>query len=309
LGGFFGGIYSVSNALVCDISGPDQDKRLKNFVLPALATKLGAVIGPVLAIFAVANPIFSNILAVPFAVTVCFAVCNFFLLLYTFKKMPTIVKLQIVEPKRAVGFLHLFDAFYYVFRSKTTCLLATAFLIYQWASNLFAQGVSLYLTVDFDYHTTQLGFYSAVMSFCIILSIYGAKYFVKKGSHFILLKIIMLVLMALFFCGYCAEKFNESLIYSMVIRVWLLAIIFNFTLPLMRLLFQTIFCGTTSVDQEGLMMGAMGQISAVSCTLSALMVGHIVLAHYMLLVMTCAFLAVFICLYFWRPAGVISGKI
>lgn len=297
ISGFTGGVYSVCNALICDISGSDPKARFNNLRLPTVAAKLGTVIGPALAIFVSIDFLGKNVLATPFCIAVGLATANFFYLYISLKKFPPelIRKAQVAATKFKPS--QLFDGIFEFFYDKSTRLLAIAFLSYQLISTLVAQSFTLYLTANFNYHTKQLGLFSVVMSGIVIASTFSCKPLVKHFSQIALLRITLLILIALFAYSYVATKLDIHLFYQIIIRTWVLATLFYLALPLTQLLFKTLCLNDSTENNDGQINSALGQIATLSTIASATIVGHAVLHHWILPMAIITFSISLICLY------------
>lgn len=293
--GFLSGIYSVGNALVSDISGNDSEERLLNFRWPSLGEKLGFTIGPSLSIFVVANAYFSNELAIPYFLATILASINFLVLFFTFRRSPQIGTTNNYSP---IKWIQLFDATSAVIRKRKTRFLVLSFLFAQFSVSLFSQALSLYLTIQFNYTPAQVGIFSTVMSICLVVSLYGLTPWLKSYSSASLVT-LMLGILGILFGLICSRiELGIRLFPESVVPIWIISVIFFFTQPIIRLLFTTLFSESASLSEQGLIMGAAGQTSALGYAFSSLFVGHIVLSHLVMCICSLSFIVAALMLQF-----------
>lgn len=299
LGGFLGGMYSVGNALVSDLNkgSKDQKERFFNFRLPSLADKLGMTIGPALSVFVVTNDYFPNELAIPFFFATILATINFLLLLYNFKKFLRNPEPSVVDNLTPIQWNKVFNAMIDVIKNRKNRFLILSFLLFQFSISLFTQGLSLYLTIHFNYPPSKIGLFSTVMSLCLVSSIYGLTQWLKKTNCATQVKRCLFIITVLFLCMYLATDVNFRLFPKSVFPVWIISGIVYLIQPIIRLSFTTIFSESASQDMQGLIMGAAGQVSAIGYAFSALFVAHAVLSHLVMLICTGGFLISFLMIF------------
>lgn len=292
--GFLGGIYSVGNAVASDVSGKEEKSRLSSFSLTTVASRLGMTIGPALSIFVVANVYFDNEFVIPFVITALLGFLNTLLLLYNFRHLPNQTTKHHSDETNQIKWslwsqlIQLFNAVYLIFTRKETKFLAASSLAFQFGAALFMQGLSLYLTVEYHYTPTHIGFFISMMGLILVFSIYGlSKILSKYFECAVQLQIALAILIALFLYGFFIQNTGDSFFAganSSILGVWLIAGIFHLLYPIVNVGFRTLFSEAASDDEQGMIMGAAGQLSALSAFCSAIFVGFAALNHLIILV-------------------------
>lgn len=292
--GFLSGAQSLSKALITSLSGTGVTDRLMSLRPMSLAARLGGIIGPSLAIFAVATTYIKNEFVPPILIVLLFSIINFFFLSNSLKGNVTSSP---IKPSHPIKLSDFFRITYILFQRKSTRLIALSFFVYQIATALFSQGLSLYLKTKLDYSTTQIGTFMLSMSIILAASLYFIKYFSKHMYYAHLLKLILFLNAGIFFYGFIVNRFNVYVFRNPSIHDWIISGIFFFTLALTQLLFTTLFSEKVASEEQGLAMGAMGQITAIGQLLPSLFVGHIIMHHLILLLSGITFLIAFLLLH------------
>lgn len=280
--GFFGGMYSVANALLCDL-GVAEEQRMFNFRLSTLLTKLGTALGPGLAMLILIKPIFDNQIIAPFCATAVLCALNFWLIWLTLKNISDKHAENHAQIFSSFKLVHLLLSAQVLIKNKETCLLAVGFLLYQCGSNLFVNSISLYLTESFHYTAYQLSFFNVAMNAVVLLSVYIVRFIESAHDYLRQLRYIVLSTVVLLLSSLVAHQFNDVLFSEVLMQAWAVSVIFFVTTPIARLFFTTIFTDYVENDNAGAVMGALGQLTAFSYVVSSLLVGYTVTRHIVLL--------------------------
>lgn len=296
LSGFLGGIYSVGNAIASDVSGPNEKNRFINFRLPILANQLGVTIGPALSIFVVANSFFNNEFVLPYLITTLLGCLNIIILVYGFRNVSNQTSKNSTGYLNQFKWIQLFEATYIILKRKKTRLLAISFLIFQWGAGLLIQALSLYLTIEYNDTPAQIGFFTSIMGLFLILSTYSLpKILSKYFDCSIQLKILLSFLIGVFLCAFFIQSTSYYIIpnNSSIMRTWIFFGIFYLLFPVINLIFETLFSESANKDEQGLIMGALGQMVSLSRIFSALFVGLVILYHLIVLISGLTFILSF----------------
>lgn len=282
LGGFSSGIYSVGYALITDDGFNKKNiahDRFESFKFRSLSDKLGLMIGPGLSIFVVYNTYFKNPLIIPYLIAAMLSTLSLGIVWYNIRNFPIQKTFSSTEQRESFKWNSLFNAAYNAFKNKNIRLLAISFLLFQFGVSLFIQGLSLYLTINYQYTPQDIGLFFLMMGLWIIFSLFALIRLLSK--YFQLIEHIKLVLLAtflIFLYGVSHQHFNNNyyLIDDPLTRIWVISSLFYILLPITRVSFTTLFSTSVNFNEQGWIMGALGQISAFSYCFSALLVGYTV---------------------------------
>lgn len=293
--GFFSGTSSIGNAMLSDLNSSEIDKKFTAFSMSSIFDKLGLTFGPVLSIFAVKNPLFSNILAVPFFLTAFFIFLNLASASYCFRN--TFEQKKNIEPIKP-SFRSLLTTTIQAIQMKKIRWLVISLCLFQIGNSLFFQAIPLYLTIYFQYTPEQLGFTSLIMSTIIVLSTLTltkalsaySKNNIKK------IKLLFICIIIVFFIASFNLHITDKRYFEEINRLWLAISLFYFFSPCIKILFTSLFSQHVSQEKQGWVMGIIGQVNAISLFISMLFVAFLTLNHIVILTLTCILLLSFLML-------------
>lgn len=292
IGGFFGGALNIGYAIVGDINTReklDDNEAFAHFKLPAVADKLGLVIGPGLAVFIGDGLYIENKLATPYLIAAGFGLLN----LIFFQRIDVSIfkqKQRFSRDNQSIQWRTLFKAGYMLFQRKQLRWLGVSFLLFQLGSGLFLQGITLYLAFMFHYTSANIGTFSLSVNALILVSLYGlTNIFLKYIHYYNFLKIALFFSGILFLYGFMVTEVQHYLLQDSIVRVWILSGLFYLVFPIVRLAFKQLISDGVLSTEQGVGMGALGQISALGFSLSALLVGHVVVHHLVLILSSLLF--------------------
>ena len=292
--GFLSGTYAVGNALITDLSNNDEE-IISNFKLPTLASMLGFILGPGLAIFV--NKInMSNPLIIPFIIACTLSVINFFLLWNNFRNINKNVKIRSTsyisnldsissnEKNILVNKLSLirsiFSLMTYVFNNQHTKMLALAYLLFQFGFGLFLQSLSLNLAHNYHYAPSQIGKFFVVMAIAMTASMYLLQKLITKFINYkIQIKIGLITISTLFILYLILYKVNIFQL-NYIYITWIVTAVFYILLPFITLGFTNLFAKSVVKEERGKIMGGCGQICSTAFFISALLVGKLTIISY-----------------------------
>lgn len=273
--GFSAGTYSIANAVIADISSSAHHK-FKNFKWPVLASIFGFIIGP--AISSLAGMFNSHLaLSFPFFIAAILTVLNWILLYLTFHE--TYQEINEISPK----IFQKLAAIIFMFKDQKIRIHALSYMLLQFGLGLFIQSISLYLSQFYHYTSATIGIYfmtlGTVMAVSIlflqnkVIKIMGYKnlYYAGGGLLAVTLTLMSCLNTNLFrsFAAYIPYLNPET-------GLWILSNVFYLILPFSILSIMTIFSELVSKDEQGVVMGGVGQLSSIMMFISALLVGHLI---------------------------------
>lgn len=310
LGGFSSGIFSIGYALIAGggvQTNSVANDRFDSFKLRSLSDKLGLVIGPGLSIFVVSNPYFKNPLIIPYLIAFILGILNLCVIWYNTRNFLSENTISSSPQKKSFKWSSLFNASYRALKDKRTRLLILSFIVFQCGASLFIQGLSLYLTINYNFTPQDIGIFFVAMGSLIILSLFGLVQFLSPYLDFTeQVKFMLLTVLAIFLFGISQKFFDvPSFFSSPIIKIWIISGFFYLMLPIARVGFATLFSTSVNSDEQGWIMGALGQISAFTYSVSALLSGYLVLHQDILLISTFylffSLLMLRIYLKYWNP--------
>lgn len=279
LSGFLSGTYAAGEAIVSDMSN-DEKERISNFKLPTLASLAGFIFGPALSTF-VGNINYTNHLVIPFVIALALGMINIILLRHNMKNYRdknlqphSGTKIKNGNPNFSNTLIIdlVLTSITYIFNNKKTKTVALAFLLLQFAVNLFAQSRSFNLAFNYQYTPSQIGEFFLVMAIIVIFSMYLLQklisYFISQNLQLRLALILMSLILML-----GAKVAATS--YSAVSLVWIISILFHLCLPIINLGFINLFASIADQEERGRVMGGSGQLSAIAACMSGIMIGQL----------------------------------
>lgn len=294
LSGFLTGTYAVGNAIITDLSNNDEE-IITNFKLPTLASMLGFILGPGLAIFVnkinIANP-----LIIPFIVACTLSVINFLLLWNNFRNINKSIKIKTfgyianlnctnsnknnVLLNKLLLFRLMFNLITYVFTNQHTKVLAVSYLLCQFGFGLFLQSLSLNLAYNYHYTPSQIGEFFVIMAMSMAISMYLLHKLIAKFINYkTQIKIGLIAMSVLFVIYLVLHKVNVFQLHRIYIT-WTVTAIFYILIPFVTLGFTSLFAQNVPGRDKGQVMGGCGQIYSIGFFVSALLVGKLTVTTY-----------------------------
>ena len=163
LAGFFGGSFSIAQAVIADIS--PAEKKARNLGWITLAASLGIIIGPAISSLTLGNGSISAF-AKPFWFATFLAAANtlsiFLLLKETFTTNTHAATIQLYK---------IFTAFTTIFTDKRTWILACVFLLMELGWGFYIQEIPLVLTQLFHFQARSIGYFFTLVGFAMMLCV------------------------------------------------------------------------------------------------------------------------------------------
>lgn len=294
LSGFLTGTYAVGNAIITDLSNNDEE-IITNFKLPTLASMLGFIFGPGLAIFV--NKInITNPLIIPFIVACTLSVINFLLLWNNFRNINKSIKIKTfgyianldcinsnknnVLLNKLLLFRLIFNLITYVFTNQHTKVLAISYLLCQFGFGLFLQSLSLNLAYNYHDTPSQIGEFFVIMAMSMAISMYSLHKLIAKFINYkTQIKIGLIAMSVLFVIYLVLHKVNVFKLYRIYIT-WTVTAIFYILIPFVTLGFTSLFAQNVPGRDKGQVMGGCGQMYSIGFFVSALLVGKLTVTTY-----------------------------
>lgn len=282
--GFFAGSYTAANAALMDISDNEQEK-MKNIKLITLISILGFIISPAFSVL-IPTKLTSFSLTIPFCIVFLLSILNLILILLFF---PTNNK-NIHDTSRPKILKMLFTSFSFIFRDKIIFKKSLTFFLFQVGYNFYFQIIALNLQQIHNFSISSTGLFFFIMGLCYTFGMYIVHPFLSR---------------------YYSNKFviNFSLIFSSLVIIanemnyfnnsknnllWLFNILFFIIIPASSINLFKEFIGTDKKNQ-GLIMGAAGQITSLALITSAVLISfHYYLKGFELLITSFIMFIVFI---------------
>lgn len=276
--GFFAGSYTAASATLIDISSSEQEK-LKNIKLITLISILGFIISPIFSVL-VPEKLTALSLTIPFVIIFCLSVLNFILILLFFPKITH----NIIKAKPPQTFKMIFTAFSFIFKTPTILRVGIIFFLFQLGYNFYFQTLALNLQQRHNFSISQIGLFFFIMGICYT----GGMYVLQPLLQRLLKKNVVIISIVIAAVSTeiigINELVNFSIQISQVYILWGFNIFFFMVIPIVSISIYNQFVGITK-ENQGLIMGAAGQINSSTMICSALLIGiHTFLGGYFLLI-------------------------
>lgn len=315
IGGFLTGTYAVGNAVISKISD-NVDDRISNFKLPTFASITGFIIGPALSICVVQQTVI-NPLIIPFLITFVLSIINLIFLIKNTQNVQTnhynISSLYNVIPLYKSDFnythkshnklyvnkltqilLFIYASLSYLVERKHTRILVLSYLFLELGFGIYFQSLSLFLATVFAYNSSQIGVLFIVLALVMSISMYILHPLVTKFLYyktFIKFGVIVLSLLIVLLLVY--SKYIPHQLYEYEYLTWIILVIFYIVLPFVTLGFTTLFASHVSIEEQGKIMGAEGQIRSFALVISGLLMSKLItINHDLVLLVSSIFLIV-----------------
>ena len=259
LAGFFGGSFTIAQAIIADIS--PEDVKARNLGWITLAASLGIIIGPSISSFTVYNSS-ANAFAIPFWIATALAALNtvsiFLLLQETF----------ITSTKAPIKLQKILTAFLDIFTDKRTWLLAIVFFLFELGWGFYIQEIPLVLTQLFHFKARSIGYVFTAFGFAMMIAVLFIQPDLVKRfrlkSLFIFSAFIQACMIALTFI-YPTLKVN-----------WIVIVISAIVNILCYTSCLTLFSEAVTEKEQGKVMGGTGCAFGAAWMLNALLIGPLV---------------------------------
>jgi MFS family permease len=283
-GGFFAGTYSVGNALISDISGEDDNKRILNFKFITLSSVCGFILGPGISVINSRSNTYIS-LTTPFLIAFFLGISNLLLLFFSFSmakislKGCTIPSNYLIKRQKSllIIFIEMFRSIIYVFTESKIRGLVFTYLSFQLGFSLFLQSLPLYLTVKYKYVPNQIGLFFVTMSILMTISMFLFQKVISKFTSFkkqMEVGLIFLTLLALLeWIWFNFIDINNRI--DQVHTLWIIAGVFYMVAPFVALGFTNLFAKIGNKDEQGKLMGVSGQICGIAFFISGMLVGSL----------------------------------
>lgn len=271
--GFFSGTYVIANAIISDIS-TDVKKKLHNFRWGTFALVAGFTLGPFLGTLGSMLTTCCS-LTVPFTVLLILAIINW-ILLFLFVRETLFVN-QKMKSLRFLSVLKKSAALISNFKINAAQWLILGYIFFQFSFGLFLPFIGLFLTERYNYSPAEIGLFFISMGIAISISIVLLQPIINKCINYqkqlclsLLLMGIILLIQALVLIISNFINF-DSLSYILILSVAFFAL-----LPLITTNFLTFFSESVSSREQGVIMGQMGQICAITALISSALIGCLI---------------------------------
>lgn len=271
--GICAGTYVVAIAAISDISSGTRNK-LKNFRWPILVTLTGFILGPGFSSLIGILPFPFGKLATPFIIAFLLSLINWLLLYVIFIETKTLKtkKTNIFnELKKCSG------SFFYTLQEKRIRLHVIGYLLLYFGYGLFFQSISLYLAQFFGYSSSGIGFVFIIIGSLIAASTLLIQPFLYKIFEYKKLLYSSIFIMGfLLLCQGTGSIINKK---EDFYTFWIVSIFYFILFPFASIGYKTLFSNIVREEEQGLIMGSMGQLNAFAFFISALMIGHLIRFH------------------------------
>ncbi|MDQ5922206.1 MAG: transporter, family, tetracycline resistance protein [Pseudomonadota bacterium] len=324
------GVFSLSNILMNDISDETRE-RTYYFKLSILCTLGGSIVGPMLSILCMKikldNPLLHSLL-VPYIAASCLYIISILSTLYCYKLVVgSSYKQQ--QNRKSYDFdtkfvaKELFNSVVFMFKYPKRKIVATVFVMHQFANGLFVQGLPMYLAKYLNYTPLQLSYLMLAISLTIMMSTYlydKFEWLTSDNSYQTQLKLAVLftgsINIIIFSLGHFLVSFDIQLYHHAFF--WISAMTIYALTPVFKFSFTELFVrcveekgarkGEVSFvdthnaqDSLGNAIGSMPQISQVAGFLSGLLVGILLTYRDILLICGMTYMLAFgLLLYYFR---------
>ena len=257
--GFFGGAFSVAQAVISDISPPAE--IMKNMSWISLAASLGFIVGPLISMV-MSSPVISQLGPVPiFTVAAVFPLINLAWFYFLFKE--TYVPSQIIH----LNLTKAFTAFTAVFIDQRTKLLMMSFFLFELAWGFYVQSISLVLESLYGLDTQLISAFFILMGFGFVVGI-----FITQPR---LVKILSISGVAIFSCIFSGLVLLLGVLYGGLAILCCASFIFCVFELSAFTGYSTLSSNAVTESEQGKVMGGIGALFGGAFTCNALLIGPI----------------------------------
>ncbi len=227
---------------------------------------------------------FMNPLTLDFVLITILTVIVTVFLMYSLKKMPSI---YIDIPKKSNWFqsIHVLSGLRHMLSTIDIKFISISYFLFQFASGLLFQGISLYLAAQCAYTSTQISIFMFIMSLIMLVGVYLLPKIISKFFDFNIQYVLSLLVIVMIVLFGIHVFFPKSLINGFF-RIWFVSGVFYMIQPSIEIIFTSLLTDNTSTSKRAMVMGGSGQMLVAAWSLSAVIVG-MMLRHKMVLALSC----------------------
>ena len=258
LAGFFGGSFTIAQAVIADISPAKLKARNLGWI--TLAASLGIIVGPSISSLTITH-VSAHSFAIPFWIAATLAAFNTLCILVLLQETHEIAM------KTKIKLHKIFTAFLIIFTDKRTWLLAIIFFLLQLGWGFYIQEIPLVLTQFFHFKARTIGYFFTTFGFALMIGVLFVQPALLKRFR----------LKPLFITSAIAQALLLSLTFLMPTlkvhwSVMLLGAILNLLCYTSCL---TLFSESVSEEEQGQVMGGTGCAFGAAWMLNALCLGFL----------------------------------
>ncbi|MCC2645579.1 MAG: hypothetical protein K0R94_1357 [Burkholderiales bacterium] len=285
----FGGGYTAASAALIEVSANEQEK-IKNIKLMTLTSLMGFIISPVFSMLVPAKLTTLSI-TLPFTLVFILSVLNLILIILFFPKTQQNAS-GVTQPR---VFQMLYTSFSFIFRNSNILKLGLVFFLFQLGYFFYFQILALYLQQIYNFSLRQTGLLFFMMGICYIFGMYIVHPFLNRFFSNNVVTGIGIISASLLIGILGVNELVDLAIKSQIYMVWLINALLFIMIPLASINISRQFIEMAK-DNQGLVMGALGQITSLSMICSAVLVSfHIYFANFVLLL---ASFIIFCCFFY-----------
>ncbi len=271
ISGFCAGTYTIANAAVSDISKGVEGK-IDNFRWPIIASLSGFILGP--AISSLIGFFHLEVkLSIPFFLAVILSVVNWIMLYFSFKETFTPAK-----DKSAV--MKSLTSIVYTFKKKGIRALSIVYCLFQFGFGLFIQSISIYLASEFGYSPKLIGVFFVMLGMVTVVSVMIQPKVAKLVDY---RKTISISLIVMGFLMLIMTIFSSGLMPFDMVKgqwiIWVISSLFYLAIPFSNLGMAVLFSVSVPEEEQGQIMGGLGQMYSIMWFVGALLVGYLLSKH------------------------------
>src|SRR6185437_11530506 len=188
----------------------------------------------------------------------------------------------------------LYTSFSFIFRSPNVLKLGLILFLFQLGYSFYFQILALYLQQICNFTIRQTGAIFFMMGACYIFGMYIVHPFLNRFLSNIVVTSIGIVSASLFIGILGVNELVDLSIKSQIHKIWLINALLFIMVPLASINISKQFIEMAK-DNQGLVMGALGQIMSLSLICSAVLVSfHIYFGNFVLLIASFIMFIVFL---------------
>jgi MFS family permease len=282
--GFCSGTYVIANATIADLS-IDIKSKMNNFRWPVLAFILGFILGPLIGS---CSTVFEGLqsLTIPFVIAMCLSLFNLLLMYIFFNESRFFNSNDKKSFKKQLNFIS------YIFTNKSLKQLTISYSLFQFAMGLFIQSLSLFLANKFNYDTGYIGIFFTVMCIGLALNILVIQplvsRYIKIGKLIVLSILVMAIMLLVEGISVCIDDYINI---DIKLIIWLGSLVFYIFMPFATTGYTAVYSAYVEKNEQGKVMGGIGQISSIMFFLSSFFIGYLVLTHESMILILAGILA------------------
>jgi MFS family permease len=255
LSGFMAGCAPIAQAVVVDISAP-EDKPF-NLALLSLTFAIGLILGPLVGSFLSDSRLvswFGYTTPFIFSAILAFATALWIKTKFSYQER--------VNPVKTFSLTRFFSLFREVLRNIELRHLASTLFLFQFGVSLYIQTMLIFLNTKLHYTSVGLALFWVVMGAGFVLGLILLKRLLKTPIH-----ISQMIFLSLIFQGAIIVL---SSFLAQETSLWILGFFFSLLNPFSYALLMAVFSDTAPQESQGWIMGVWSAIIAVSFIAGAL---------------------------------------